>query len=75
MRFKSEIKAIFILLWMVIRYIFVCLFWPFLQKKKNEGLKLYFNGDILTPPLKLLEAECQCQKLVEVAMREPGTIS
>ena len=70
MRFKSEIKAIFILLWMVIRYIFVCLFWPFLQKKKNEGLKLYFNGDILTPPLN----KGQENKKIEAIITQDQTI-
>ena len=70
MKFKSEIRAIFILLWMVIRYLFVCIFWPFLQKKNNEGLKLYFNGDIVTPPLN----KGQDNKKIEAIITQDQTI-
>ena len=70
MRFKSEIRAIFILLWMIIRYIFVCLFWPLLQKKKNEGLKLYSNGDIVSPSL----IKGQEKKKIEAIITQDETI-
>ena len=52
MNLKAEIKALITLLWMIIRYIFVCLFWPLFRPKNldKENFKLYFNGDIITPP-------------------------
>ena len=50
MKFKAEIEAIITLIWIIIRYIFVCLFWPLLRVEKGQNdLKVYFNGDIITP--------------------------
>ena len=52
MSLYSVSKAVLILLWMAVRYIFVCLSWKPLFKRsrgKQEGLKLYFNGDIILP--------------------------
>ena len=52
MSLYSVSKAVLILLCMAVRYIFVCLSWKPLFKRsrgKQEGLKLYFNGDIILP--------------------------
>ena len=51
MSLYSVLKAVLILLWMAVRYIFVCLSWKplFKRSRGKQGLKLYFNGDIILP--------------------------
>ena len=46
---SNGIKAVFVVLWAVLRYIFIKVFWKFFKPSKNsQNVKLYFNGDIIS---------------------------
>ena len=65
MKFKAEIEAIITLTWIIIRYIFVCLFWPLLRVEKGQNdLKIYFNGDIITPKVNKGQYEHKIESVI-----------
>ena len=47
--FSTKINAIFVVLWAVLRYLFVKIFWPFFRPSKtSQKFKFYYNGDIIS---------------------------
>ena len=47
--FSTKINAIFVVIWAVLRYLFVKIFWPFFKPSKtSKKVKFYYNGDIIS---------------------------
>ena len=47
--FSTKINAIFVVLWAVLRYLFLKIFWTFFKPSKtSQKVKFYYNGDIIS---------------------------
>ena len=64
---STKINAIFVVLWAVLRYLFLKIFWTFFKPSKtSQKVKFYYNGDIISSNDNAEAVVTKCHKIVFV---------